>query len=72
MTLYLSQSVVFTAVFARFAGGLGSVAGLATASLIGLLVWLAGVLGAGMLALGGRRGPAELLVRRLTYRRGVA
>ena len=72
MTLYLAQSVVFTAVFARFAGDLGSAAGLATASLIGLLVWLAGVLAAGMLALGGRRGPAEILVRRLTYGRGVS
>ena len=42
-------------------------AGLATASLIGLLTWLAGVLAAGMLARAGHRGPAELLVRRLTY-----
>ncbi|PVY96170.1 DUF418 domain-containing protein [Actinomycetospora cinnamomea] len=68
MTLYLSQSVVFTAVFARFAGDLGSVASLGTASLIGLLTWLAGVLVAGALARAGHRGPAELVVRRLTYR----
>jgi uncharacterized membrane protein YeiB len=67
LTLYLAQSVVFTAVFARFAGDLGAVAGVATASLIGLLTWLAGVLGAGVLARAGHRGPAELLVRRLTY-----
>ncbi|HSK59366.1 MAG TPA: DUF418 domain-containing protein [Actinomycetospora sp.] len=72
MTLYLAQSVVFTAVFARFAGDLGSTAGLATASLIGLMTWLAGVLAAGMLARAGHRGPAELLVRRLTYGRGAS
>jgi len=69
MTLYLAQSVVFTAIFARFAGDLGSVVGLGVASLIGLLVWLAGVLAAGALARAGHRGPAELLVRRLTYPR---
>ncbi|WP_328306158.1 DUF418 domain-containing protein [Actinomycetospora sp. NBC_00405] len=69
MTLYLSQSVVFVAVFAAVAGGLGSSASLAAATLIGLATWLAGVLVAGLLARAGHRGPAELLVRRLTYPR---
>ena len=72
MTLYLSQSVVFVAVFATVAGGLGSSASLTTATVIGLLVWLAGVLVAGLLARAGHRGPAELLVRRLTYPREQA
>ena len=72
MTLYLSQSVVFVAVFATVAGGLGSSASLTAATVTGLLVWLAGVLVAGLLARAGHRGPAELLVRRLTYPREQA
>lgn len=67
MTLYLAQSVVFCAVFASWAGGWGSTASLAEASLVGLAVWLVGVLVGGRLALAGHRGPAELVVRRLTY-----
>ncbi len=67
MTLYLSQSVVFVAVFATVAGGLGSSASLTTATVTGLLVWLVGVLVAGLLARAGHRGPAELAVRKLTY-----
>ncbi|WP_433038975.1 DUF418 domain-containing protein [Actinomycetospora sp. CA-053990] len=72
MTLYLSQSVVFVAVFATVAGGLGSSASLTTATVTGLLVWLVGVLVAGLAARAGHRGPAELLVRRLTYPREQA
>jgi uncharacterized protein len=69
MTLYLSQSVVFCAVFALWAGGWGANATLAEATLVGLATWLLGVLVAGRLALAGHRGPAELVVRRLTYPR---
>jgi uncharacterized protein len=69
MTLYLSQSVVFVAVFAIWAGGLGSSASLLAATGVGLATWLVGVLVAGPLALRGHRGPAEVLVRRLTYPR---
>ena len=69
MTLYLSQSVVFVAVFATVAGGWGASAGLTTATLVGLVTWLAGMLVAGLLARAGHRGPAELAVRRLTYPR---
>jgi uncharacterized protein len=69
MTLYLSQSVVFVAVFATIAGGVGSSASLTAATLVGLLTWLAGVLVAGPLARAGHRGPAELVVRRVTYGR---
>ncbi|MDD7939914.1 DUF418 domain-containing protein [Actinomycetospora lutea] len=71
MTLYLSQSVVFVAVFATIAGGRGSTASLTTATLVGLATWLVGVLVAGLLARGGHRGPFELLVRRLTYPRAA-
>ncbi|GAA4787869.1 DUF418 domain-containing protein [Actinomycetospora chlora] len=69
MTLYLSQSVVFVAVFATIAGGVGSSASLTAATVVGLLTWLAGVLVAGPLARAGHRGPAELVVRRFTYGR---
>lgn len=69
MTLYLSQSVVFVAVFATIAGGWGASTSLIAASVVGLVTWLVGVLVAGPLARAGHRGPAELLVRRLTYRR---
>lgn len=69
MTLYLSQSVVFVAVFAVAFGGLGATASLTTATLVGLATWLVGVLVAGLLARAGHRGPFELLVRRLTYPR---
>jgi uncharacterized membrane protein YeiB len=69
MTLYLSQSVVFVAVFAAIAGGLGATATLTFATLVGLLTWLVGVLVAGPLARAGHRGPAELVVRRFTYGR---
>ncbi|MDD7967233.1 DUF418 domain-containing protein [Actinomycetospora lemnae] len=67
MTLYLSQSVVFVAVFATIAGGRGASASLVTATLVGLATWLVGVLVAGPLARAGHRGPAEIVVRRLTY-----
>ncbi|GLZ49397.1 hypothetical protein Acsp06_55820 [Actinomycetospora sp. NBRC 106375] len=69
MTLYLSQSVVFVAVFATVAGGLGATASLTSATLVGLATWLVGLLVAGPLARAGHRGPAELVVRRLTYPR---
>jgi uncharacterized membrane protein YeiB len=72
MTLYLAQSVVFCAVFAVWAGGWGARATLTEATLVGLATWLLGVLVAGRLALAGHRGPAELLVRRLTYARARA
>lgn len=67
MSLYLSQSLVFSALLAAWAGGLGGRLGTWQASLIGLAVWALGVLVGGRLALAGRRGPAELLVRRVAY-----
>ncbi|GAA1577451.1 DUF418 domain-containing protein [Actinomadura kijaniata] len=68
LTCYLLQSVVFVAVFAPYAGGLGTRVGDAAASGVAVATWLATVLLAARLAPGGRRGPAETLLRRLTYR----
>ncbi|WP_068927364.1 DUF418 domain-containing protein [Planobispora rosea] len=69
LTCYLLQSVVFVAVFAPYAGGLGTRVGDAAASGIAVLTWLATVVLAALLAPGGRRGPAETVLRRLTYGR---
>jgi uncharacterized membrane protein YeiB len=69
LTCYLLQSVVFVAVFAPYAGGLSTRVGDATASGIAVVTWLATVLLAALLAPGGRRGPAEVALRRLTYGR---
>ncbi|TMR22370.1 DUF418 domain-containing protein [Nonomuraea turkmeniaca] len=67
LTCYLLQSVVFVAVFAPYAGGLSTRVGDAAASGIAVLTWLATVVLAALLAPGGRRGPAEALLRRLTH-----
>jgi uncharacterized protein len=69
LTCYLLQSVVFVAVFAPYAGGLGVRVGDAAASGIAVVTWLGTVLLAALMARAGRRGPAEVLLRRLTYGR---
>ncbi|MFI6392638.1 DUF418 domain-containing protein [Nonomuraea sp. NPDC050540] len=69
LTCYLLQSVVFVALFAPYAGGLGNRVGDAAASGIAVLTWLSTVVLAALLAPGGRRGPAEAALRRLTYGR---
>ncbi|TYB50411.1 DUF418 domain-containing protein [Nonomuraea sp. PA05] len=69
LTCYLLQSVIFVAVFAPYAGGLGTRVGDAAASGVAVVAWLATVVLAALLA--PRRGPAEAALRRLTYgRRG--
>jgi uncharacterized protein len=69
LTCYLLQSVAFVAVFAPYAGGLGDDLGDAAASGIAVLVWAATVVLAALMAKVGHRGPAENLLRRLTYGR---
>ncbi|GIH77178.1 DUF418 domain-containing protein [Planobispora longispora] len=69
LTCYLLQSVIFVALFAPYAGGLGTRAGDAAASGIAVVTWLVTVVLAALMAPGGRRGPAETALRRLTYRR---
>ncbi|MGW3352139.1 DUF418 domain-containing protein [Nonomuraea rubra] len=65
LTCYLLQSVIFVAVFAPYAGGLGTRVGDAAASGIAVVTWLVTVVLAALLA--PRRGPAEAALRRLTY-----
>ncbi|WP_187280966.1 DUF418 domain-containing protein [Nonomuraea sp. C10] len=69
LTCYLLQSVVFTVVFVPYLGGLGTRVGDAAASAVAVLTWLATVVLAASMSRTGRRGPAETLLRRLTYRR---
>ncbi|MEV4712813.1 DUF418 domain-containing protein [Micromonospora sp. NPDC049374] len=68
LTCYLLQSVAFVAIFAPFTAGLGGSLGDAGASAVGVAVWLTTVLLAETMRRAGRRGPAETLLRRLTYR----
>ncbi|MFD0468826.1 DUF418 domain-containing protein [Nonomuraea thailandensis] len=70
LTCYLLQSVIFVAVFAPYAGGLGTRVGDAAASGIAVVTWLVTVALAALLA--PRRGPAEAALRRLTYGRSTA
>ncbi|MFC4564531.1 DUF418 domain-containing protein [Nocardiopsis mangrovi] len=69
MTCYLLQSVVFTAAFAPYGAGLGASQGAAVAAAIGAATWAATVAVAETMRRRGHRGPAETLVRRLTYGR---
>ncbi|MGH3488045.1 MAG: DUF418 domain-containing protein, partial [Actinopolymorphaceae bacterium] len=68
LSCYLAQSVVFVLLFTPYAGGLGLQLGSAATAVVALLTWLATVAGASVLERLGRRGPAEVLLRSLTYR----
>lgn len=69
LSCYLAQSVVFVTLLAASVGGLGAHLGLAAVCGVAVLTWLATVLAADQLRRRGRRGPAEILLRRLTYGR---
>src|SRR5699024_6400558 len=59
--------VVFVALLPAWTLGLGSALGTAEATALALLTWLLTVVASDALARRGRRGPAETLLRRLTY-----
>ncbi len=67
LTCYLLQSVVVVPVLAPWGLGLGDGTGTAVASLVGVGAYLLGVVAAVALERAGRPGPAEALLRRLTY-----
>jgi uncharacterized protein len=69
LTFYLFQSVVFLALFYPFTLDLGDDLGFAAASGISVAIWAASVGLAEWMRRAGHRGPAEVLLRRLTYRR---
>lgn len=69
MTCYLGQSVVFVAVLAAYGGGLGDELGIAATAVLAVLTWLLTVVAAEVMRRRRRRGPAEVILRRLTYGR---
>lgn len=64
---YLFQSVCFLILLPGYTLGLAPKLGIATGSLLAAGVWLVSLIGAWLLARAGRRGPAEVLHRRLVY-----
>ncbi|MFC3998709.1 DUF418 domain-containing protein [Nocardiopsis sediminis] len=68
MSSYLAQSVICSPVLAAWGLGFGAALHSASMALFALGVWLVTVAGAYALERTGRRGPAEVLLRRLTYR----
>ncbi|GAA1286733.1 DUF418 domain-containing protein [Saccharothrix xinjiangensis] len=68
LSCYLFQSVVFVALLTPWALGLGRTLGTAEVGLLALGTWLVSVLLADRLRRANRRGPAEVLLRRLVYR----
>jgi uncharacterized membrane protein YeiB len=67
---YLFQSVVFVVLLMPYTLGLGARLGTAGVAALAVGTWLVSVLLADLLRRLGRRGPAEVLLRRLTYRAG--
>ena len=72
LSTYLAQSVAFVGLFAAWTLGLGAGLPVWAATLCGAGVWLVTVLVADRSARAGRRGPAETLLRLLTYGRRPA
>jgi uncharacterized membrane protein YeiB len=70
LSCYLGQSVLFVALLPRWTAGLGARLSVAQAALLAVAVWLFLLLVAVASARVGYRGPAEVLLRRLTYGAG--
>ncbi|ALL79400.1 hypothetical protein AD006_29440 (plasmid) [Pseudonocardia sp. EC080610-09] len=64
---YLGQSVVFCGLLPAWSLGLGTELTVWQASLLGVATWLLGIAISTALDRAGRRGPAEVVLRRLTY-----
>lgn len=69
MSGYLAQSVVFSPLLAAWGLGLGQYLSSWSAAVLAIAVWAASVAIAVRLERAGRRGPAEILLRRLAYPR---
>ncbi|MEU4442272.1 DUF418 domain-containing protein [Actinosynnema sp. NPDC050801] len=72
LSCYLFQSAVFVALLTPWGLGWGAWLGTAEVAVVALGTWLVSVLLAALLRRTGRRGPAEAVLRRLTYRRAAA
>ncbi|MEO3873896.1 DUF418 domain-containing protein [Nonomuraea sp. B12E4] len=69
MTFYIFQSIVFVALFYPYGLGLQDDLGLAGATGVAAAAWMISILLADVMRRVGHRGPAEILLRRLAYRR---
>ncbi|MGL5810232.1 MAG: DUF418 domain-containing protein [Nocardioides sp.] len=67
LSCYLMQSVILAPVLSAWGLGLGGRIGTPAAYLIAAMTWLATVAFAVLLERAGRRGPAEVVLRHLTY-----
>jgi uncharacterized protein len=67
MTCYLAQSVVWTVAFTPFLLDLSTTLTVASTALLAVLTWVATVILADWMRRTGRRGPFEVLIRRVTY-----
>jgi uncharacterized membrane protein YeiB len=67
LSCYLGQSVLFVALLPEWTAGLGARLTVAQAALLAVAVWLLLLLAAVASARVGYRGPAEVLLRRLTH-----
>lgn len=72
MSMYLFQTLVWVAVFAPFGLGLEDRTGLAGATGVAVATWVVSVIAADLMRAAGYRGPAEILLRRLSYPKAVA
>ncbi|GAA1466393.1 DUF418 domain-containing protein [Nocardiopsis exhalans] len=69
MSCYLAQALVFTLVFAPYGLGLGATMSASAAALVAVLTWLLTVVLADVSRRFDLRGPAEVVLRELTYAR---
>ena len=67
MSMYLFQTLVWVAVFAPFGMGLEDRTGLAGATVVAIATWVVSVIIADLMRRAGYRGPAEIMLRRLSY-----
>ncbi|XVQ15035.1 DUF418 domain-containing protein [Spirillospora sp. CA-255316] len=71
LSTYLAHSLIFSPILAAWGLGLGAHMSSATMALFAVGVWLITVFGAYTLERAHRRGPAEVVLRRLVYGRAV-
>lgn len=71
MTCYLAQSVVWAVVFTPFLFDLSGTLTVATTALLAVTTWLITVALADWMRRTGRRGPFEVVIRRVTYRQSL-
>lgn len=69
MTCYLAQSVVWSVVFTPYLLDLSATLSVAATALLSIMTWVATVALASWMDRTGRRGPFEVLMRRVTYGR---